>query len=104
MSTQPLAPSLPVSKPEPNHITVFDKAGNAIDLAQYFQDRVYVFWYKNRFKPASAFVIADSIDHAIEECRDYCDRFSLKFISVHPFFLDLTKEPATTKNAIFSSD
>lgn len=96
------APSLSVSTP--NHVTIKDKSGVAFDLAEYFQDRVYVFWYKNRFKPLSAFIIADSIDDAIDKCRNYCEKFSLKFISVHPFFLDLAKEPTTAKNAVFAND
>lgn len=63
------------------------------EFLSYFQNRVFVLWYRNKFRPASANVLANSLEEARERGQKYCERFSLRFISVHPFFLDLDKLP-----------
>lgn len=64
------------------------------NLIEFIQNRIFVLWYRNRFRPASSNIMANTLEEAREKGQDYCERFNLRFISVHPFFLDLNKKPA----------
>lgn len=66
---------------------------------RWFLTRAFVFWYRTRFRPTSAYILAKDLETAREKAEKYCENFGLRFISVHPFFLDLDRKPEEPKES-----
>ncbi len=67
------------------------------NLVELIKERIFKFYYRAKFKPSEANVVADSLQDAIEKCQEYCRRNNLRFISVIPFFLELNPKPENTE-------
>ena len=57
------------------------------------KDQMFVFHYRAKYRPTFDFVKGMDLQTVRNLCLEYCTRFELHFISVRPFFLDLTKRP-----------
>lgn len=55
--------------------------------------KVFILWYRNRFRPASANIVANDIKDAQKRGEAYCNKFHLRFISVIHFFADMNIAP-----------
>lgn len=81
-------PTIPVPPSVPTPKEVISR-----DFLNYFQTRVFILYYRNKFRPQAANILANNLEEARERSQRYCERFSLRFISVVPFFMDLDKMP-----------
>lgn len=66
----------------------------AVKLLHALQNQIFAFWYRARYRPTHAVIVALSIEDARDKAEKYCEKFNLRFISVHPYFLDLNKKPS----------
>ena len=84
--------------PEPKIETKpIEPEGPKKTFADFMQNRMFKLYYRAKFRPADANIIADNMQDAREKGIAYCRRFNLKFISVTPFFLDLLASTDTDK-------
>lgn len=67
-------------------------------LLTYLRGRIFVVNYKKKYQVQSRYIIEESLELAKRKFESYCDRWGLKCISVHPWFMNLEHKPAEERN------
>lgn len=57
----------------------------------------YSFAYKDKYKCNSGQILAANYEDACRITKEYCAKYKYRWLSVHPFFMDLDKAPPETR-------
>ncbi len=66
--------------------------------------KIFVLNYKKRHKVHNDPFVADDLADARHKGESYCSKWKLTFISIHPFFLDITKSPFMDRTSYGEDD
>ena len=56
-------------------------------------DSLFIYSYMNKYTPQMSVVVGRDILSVKEACKSYSRKYNMRFLSVRPFILDLTKLP-----------
>lgn len=64
------------------------------DLFKLLTRKTFKVYFKNKYKVQEGFVLEANLERARDKMEAYCERFKMRFIAIHPFFINLDQQPA----------